>query len=82
MKKFLRKGNKMFNFFKKDEQKRYKFKVAPWSGDAEAFESFIKSKKDLEELYGGKIKFVDVKRDWDGYICFILFEVEEVKEVK
>ena len=76
MKKFLRRGNKMFNFFKKDEQKRYKFKVSQWSSDSEAFENFIQSKKNLEELYGGKIKFVDVNRNWDGYIDFIFFEVE------
>lgn len=76
MKKSLRKGNKMFNFFKKDKQKRYKFKTAIWSDDSEAFERFIQSKKNLEELYGGKIKFVDVNRNWDGYIDFILFEVE------
>lgn len=67
----------MFNFSKKNKEKTYKFKPEAWSSDAYAFECFIASMKNLEALYGGKIKFVKVERDFNGYISFIIFKVEK-----
>lgn len=66
----------MFEFFKKQIRRKGIFNPGCLCTDIDAFRAFIEGKKVLEDVYCGKIKFLDVKRDLNGYIRFIVFEVE------